>query len=133
MFAEPARLRVIWTLAILERQRQLQDAEAARRAAINAELTKAGVLYRIARAKDAIRSDRFHVAFNARHDERAAAKDVNDVRAIALSILAEMGIDMTDVTLRLQRASKRKLKMRVTPTIEAAQRAIDAVESARAA
>jgi len=133
MFADPYRLRVVWAFAILERQRQLQAAEAARRATINAELTKAGVLYRIARAKDAISSDEFHVAFNARHDERAAAKDVNDVRDIALAILAEMGVDMTDVTIRLRRSSKRKVKMRVTPTVEAAQRAIDAAESARAA
>jgi hypothetical protein len=133
MFADPYRLRVVWAFAILERQRQLQAAEGAHRSAINAELTKAGVLYRIARAKDAIRSDRFHVAFNARHAERAAAKDVNDVREIALAILTEMGVDMTDVTIRLRRSSKRKIKMRVTPTVEAAQRAISAADTARAA
>jgi hypothetical protein len=142
VLADPFRLRSTWAWAQEGQRDRALAAETAWRKAVDAELEKAGVFERVKGAIAGIGSEAFQEGFVARQEARAAARDENDLRQIALDVLAELGVDLTDVIIRLRRARAEELprgfrrqgaaqvKLRPTPTVEAAQRAIDAAAAA---
>lgn len=139
-FADPGRLRWLWAFAQGDPQRAESRRETRRRLAIDAELGRMGLFAKMRVASAAIASERFAAAFTGRRSEREACRNEDDVRDIALGILAEMEVDMTDLQIRLRRATEKEvikadtpagtaqIKLRVTPTVEAARQAIAAVD-----
>ena len=140
VFADPGRLRWLWSFANHYTRRSEEAADTRRRMAIDAELARMGLFDKMRVASAAIASEPFAAAFIERRQEREAAKSEDDIRDIALVILGELGVDMSDLQIRLRRATEREviksdtpagtaqLKLRVTPTIDAAKRAIAAVD-----
>jgi hypothetical protein len=136
--SDPWRLWSAWGWAGALAGARRQAREVAWRQAVDAELARAGVFERMAAANTALGGAEFARRLNAARDARAAARDENDVARVCREILAGMGLDLTDVHIRLRRARESEmprslrrsggaqLRLRATPTVEAAQRAIDA-------
>lgn len=139
-FSDPGRLRLLWAFAQGDKHRAESRRETRRRLAIDAELGRMGLFAKMRTASAAIASERFSAAFTERRSEREACRNEDDIRDIALAVLAEMEVDMTDLQIRLRRATEREVikagtpkgatqvRFRVTPTVEAAQRAIAEVD-----
>jgi hypothetical protein len=141
-FAAPARLVVLWAYAVFEARARAEEVQRQWRVAVDRQLEAAGVFARMKTANLAIAAPAFAAALNAAAEERAAAKDENDIAAIVRRILAEMGVDQADLMIRLRRAfdyeiprwmrreGGAQLRISAKPTIAAAQRAIDAAAAA---
>jgi len=126
--------------ALAEDQRRAVDQRWRR--AVDDQLAAAGIFARVAEANTAIVSEAFAAALNASEEARRAAKDENDLRVICVDILRGLGVDMTDLTVRLRRSldadlprwlrrqGGAQLHLAAGPTVEAAQRALDAAAAA---
>lgn len=140
--ADPHRLVLLFDSAFAEIEQKRAAYDRAWRTAVDAELARAGVFVRVKATNAAMATERFQRGFEARQEDRAAAEDENDLRAIALAVLAEMGVDQTDVIIRLRRSTQEELTrperrhgvaqicLRGFPTPAAAQVAIDAARAA---
>lgn len=119
-----------WAYAEAVSRARAAAAGHARREAVDS--VRRDQLRRVVLANKAIASHAFHVAINARHDERAAARSEEDLRDLSIDILRALGLDMTDVTLRVRRVPvdvgrgrKAQLAIRAVPTIESARAALE--------
>jgi hypothetical protein len=138
VLADSDRLLAVWNWGRAEAQ--AKSPEYARRREIDAELGRRGLLARMAAASAVARSPAYAEAVNARASDRAAARTEDDLARILTACLVEAGADMTDLQVRLRRVTdqeKRRagaprraaqLRMRITPTIEAARAAVAAVD-----
>lgn len=136
-FASPWRLTVFWLQAEEEDRARREAIDKRWRMAVDQELGATGVFRRVAEANSAIATTRFGELFVERQEERAAAKSENDLALLARSILADLGVDLADIHIRLRRALPEEMtrmlrriggaqvKLRATPTVEVAQLAID--------
>jgi len=126
-----------WAYAIALSRARADVAEQAWRKAVDEELASTGVMRRVLAANAAIDTDAFRAAFVA-DEARRAAKDENDLRAVAERALGALGVDLTDVSVRCWRAREKQLRMhlrlhggaqvrlRAGPSVAAATRALEA-------
>lgn len=135
--SDPHRLRETWLFAAVPPPTTPDDA---RRIRINAELARRG-LFRRMRAASAVASSRaFWAALEEARDERVACRNEDDLAALCRRLLEGLGADMADLQVRLRRATPKEvrasgarrsaaqIKMRITPTLDAARAAVAAVD-----
>jgi hypothetical protein len=116
--------------ALLTRRKQ-EEKEAARQARIAAGrrvLLRDGTLRRVARVRRAMRVRRqeFHDRFMDK--PRQTAQGLEDICRMAVEVLIDMGVDMTDVQLQMRRKSATELKFDPLPSYESGRRALALVD-----
>lgn len=140
--AEPPRLLATWRAA--EQEAVERDPETRRRRAIDRELARRGIFARMQTATALAQTPAFRDAVNARRAEREAARDEGDLARLLTDVLVGLGADMSDLHVRLRRATRKEtakahlprqaaqIRFRIRPTRDAAVEAIAEVDARQA-
>lgn len=139
LLSDPVRLRSSWSLAVyLDEQRKPENV---RKRAIDAELARRGFFRRMALASQAVKTEAFRDAMDTAIEVRRMAKSEKELAMLVEAILLTLGVDMTDLHVRLRRATAKEvrksgaprqsaqLKMRIRPTVESAREVVAFVDA----
>lgn len=127
--ADPFSLYVVHAMAARDAFERRRRRAAERHAAIEAELEAMGVQGRARRAHAVISTPTFGEMFD-RATDAAKPADLNAARALMLDMLAERGVDVAGVTMRMVWNPPRDLRVTyVGADPDAVDRAVAAIEA----
>lgn len=131
--SEAGRIYVTWRLAVIRQDALARQAAAevaaAKKARIDAArgvLFKDGTMRRVAAVRRAIRRPEFHDRFML--CDRASAKRLEDLAEMAVGVLLEMHVDLTDVQLTMRRTAEKGLRFDPLPSLDVSRRALAKID-----